>query len=331
MNKICIYGAGAIGGFLACSLQKAGSDVSLIARGQHLDVIKEKGLTLISKNGEEKFKFNASQNTSDLGFQDYVIICLKAHSISNIVNDIVPLVSDKTTVITAVNGIPWWYFYKAKTKTSFDEKPFYPVDEDGKIWNTLSPQKALGCVVYPACEIISPGKIKHLSGDRFSLGEPSGEKTERLKIISKILIQGGLKAPQKTRIRDEIWIKIWGNCSFNLVSALTGATLDEIGNNKHSRKIVVDLMEECKNIGESIGINFPISIDERINGASKITGHIPSTRQDIENRKPLEIDPIFTALLDLARKLKVEAKTLTQMTTLLKMKASKLNLYDRKY
>ena len=259
-SKICIFGAGAIGGYLAACLHDAGADVSLIARGPHLNAIKENGLKLEINGEMRSLKLNASDNPANFGRQDYVIIALKAHGITNITETIQPLLDPDTAVVSAVNGLPWWYFYKANTDTELDDKPLMSVDPEASIWNKIGPERAIGCVVYPACEISKPGTITHIEGNRISLGEPSGESTERLKTLSDLMIKGGLKAPQKKRIRDEIWIKLWGNCSFNPVSALTGASLDEIAEDPDTRKLVSEIMSECKQVGEALSIRFAVSI-----------------------------------------------------------------------
>ena len=197
------------------------------------------------------------------------------------------------------------------------------------IWDTIDPKRALGCVVYPACEIASPGVIRHIEGNRISLGEPDGINSERLKILSSLMIAGGLKAPQKKHIRDEIWIKLWGNCSFNPISAITGASLDLIGNDPGSRRLVRELMQECQNVGEALGIKFRVSIEDRINGAASIVGHKPSTRQDIEMKRPLEIDPIMSAIIEIGVKLNIPTPMLKNINSILKLKAEYLNLYTR--
>jgi 2-dehydropantoate 2-reductase len=183
--------------------------------------------------------------------------------------------------------------------------------------------------VYPACEISKPGTITHIEGNRVSLGEPSGESTERLKTLSDLMIKGGLKAPQKKRIRDEIWIKLWGNCSFNPVSALTGASLDKIAEDPDARKLVAEIMSECKQVGEALSIRFSVSIEDRINGAGRIIGHKPSTRQDIEMGRPLEIDPLVTALIEIAKQLQIDTPTLVSTSALLKLQARTLGLYQQ--
>ena len=329
MINICIFGAGAIGGYLGCCLSKAGANVSLIARGAHKEAIEKDGLTLISNEGSENFNLKVTDNPNDLNTQDYIILAVKAHAITNIVTSLQPLLNNKTTVLSAVNGLPWWYFYKANSQTKLENSYIESVDPNGLIWDTIDPKRALGCVVYPACEIEKPGVIKHIKGNRFSLGEPDGVNSERLKILSNLLIAGGLKAPQKKRIRDEIWIKLWGNCSFNPISAITGASLDMIGNDLSTRYLVTQLMNECQNVGEALGIKFNISIHDRINGAAAIIGHKPSTRQDIEMKRPLEIDPIMSALIEIGVKLNVPTPTLKNINAVLKLKAEYLGLYKR--
>ena len=327
-SKICIFGAGAIGGYLAACLHDAGADISLIARGSHLNAIKESGLKLEINGEMRSFKLKASDNPADFGRQDYVIIALKAHGITHITETIQPLLDPDTAVVSAVNGLPWWYFHKANTNTELDDKPLMSVDPEASIWNKIGPERAIGCVVYPACEISKPGTITHIEGNRVSLGEPSGESTERLKTLSDLMIKGGLKAPQKKRIRDEIWIKLWGNCSFNPVSALTGASLDKIAEDPDTRKLVAEIMSECKQVGEALSIRFAVSIEDRINGAGKIIGHKPSTRQDIEMGRPLEIDPLVTALIEIANQLQIDTPSLAGVAALLKLQARTLGLYS---
>lgn len=327
MTRICIFGAGAIGGYLAAALDNAGAAVSLVARGPHLEAILKDGLTFEKDGATSTHHLPASSDPADLGPQDVVFLAVKAHGIPAIIDGLKPLLHDDTIIVPAVNGLPWWYFHGAGTGTALDEQPLLAVDPDRRIWDEIGPQRAIGCVVYPACEIAAPGHVRHLDGDRFSLGEPSGERTDRIRDLSALMIAGGLKAPVRPRIRDEIWIKLWGNCSFNPVSALTGATLDEIGNDPGSRQLVTDIMTEVQAIGEAAGARFGVSIDKRIAGATAIVGHKPSTRQDIEAGRPLEIDPILTAVIELADRLEIEAPALSRVTALLKLQAATLGLY----
>ena len=327
MTRICIFGAGAIGGYLAAALDNAGAAVSLVARGPHLEAILKNGLTFEKDGVTSTHHLPASSDPADLGPQDVVFLAVKAHGIPAIIDGLKPLLHDDTIIVPAVNGLPWWYFHGAGTGTALDEQPLLAVDPERRIWDEIGPQRAIGCVVYPACEIAAPGHVRHLDGDRFSLGEPSGERTDRIRDLSALMIAGGLKAPVRPRIRDEIWIKLWGNCSFNPVSALTGATLDEIGNDPGSRQLVTDIMTEVQAIGEAAGARFGVSIDKRIAGATAIVGHKPSTRQDIEAGRPLEIDPILTAVIELADRLEIEAPALSRVTALLKLQAATLGLY----
>ena len=329
MVNVCVYGAGAIGGYIGCCLSNAGANVSLIARGPHKEAINKNGVTLISNGKSENFNLKVTENPKDLDTQDYIILGVKAHAIQNIATSLKPLMNDKTVVLSAVNGLPWWYFYKANSGTNLDNNHIETVDPKGLIWDTIDPKRALGCVVYPACEILSPGVIRHTEGNRISLGEPDGINSERLKILSSLMIAGGLKAPQKKHIRDEIWIKLWGNCSFNPISAITGASLDLIGNDPGSRRLVRELMQECQNVGEALGIKFRVSIEDRINGAASIVGHKPSTRQDIEMKRPLEIDPIMSAIIEIGVKLNIPTPMLKNINSILKLKAEYLNLYTR--
>ena len=329
MTRICIFGAGAIGGYVGAALHDSGAEVSLVARGPHLEAIRADGLGLEKDGKVTRYSLPASDRPADLGPQDYVILAIKAHTIPMILDDLMPLLGPDTAVVPAVNGLPWWYFHKTQTGTALDEKPLQAVDPGGRVWNEIGPQRAIGCVVYPACEIAAPGLVKHLDGDRFTLGEPSMEQSERVKTLSSLMIAGGLKAPQKPRIRDEIWVKLWGNCSFNPVSALTGATLDAIGNDPESRALVHAIMTEVKSVGEAIGVRFSVPIEKRIDGAAAIVGHKPSTRQDIEAGRPLEIDPLVTAVLELAEGLGIETPALAHVTALLKLQAETLGLYSR--
>ena len=327
MTRICIFGAGAIGGYLAAALDNAGAAVSLVARGPHLEAILKNGLTFEKDGVTSTHHLPASSDPADLGPQDVVFLAVKAHGIPAIVDGLKPMLHNDTIIVPAVNGLPWWYFHGAGTGTALDEQPLLAVDPDRRIWDEIGPQRAIGCVVYPACEIAAPGHVRHLDGDRFSLGEPSGERTDRIRDLAALMVAGGLKAPVRPRIRDEIWIKLWGNCSFNPVSALTGATLDEIGNDPGSRQLVTDIMTEVQAIGEAAGARFGVSIDKRIAGATAIVGHKPSTRQDIEAGRPLEIDPILTAVIELADRLEIEAPALSRVTALLKLQAATLGLY----
>ncbi len=315
---------------MAGALADAGADVSIVARGPHLAAIKKNGMTL-RMNGEEKnYKLNASDDPADLGEQDYVIVTLKAHSVPGIVDTFKPLLGKDTAIVPAVNGLPWWYFYGAETGTSLDNTPIETVDPNGAQWHAFGPERAIGCVVYPACTVPEPGVIEHKYGNRFSLGEPDGSTTERLETLSKMLIAGGLKAPRKSRLRDEIWIKLWGNCSFNPVSAITGASLDLIGANEACRDVIRRMMLECKAVGEAVGARFSVDVERRIDGGAEIIGHKPSTRQDVEQGRPMELDALTSTVLELARRLEIKTPTMDAVAALVRMQGSVLGLYDYK-
>ena len=330
MTKVCIFGAGSIGGYIAACLKKTDVDVSLIARGPHKEAIEKNGLTFIKNEKVENYKVRVTDDVKNLDVQDYIFISIKAHGITNIADSIKRIMSDETAIISAVNGLPWWYFYKANTGSKLDNQIVESVDPGGKIWQTLGPERAIGCVVYPACQILEPGVIKHNgNGERFSLGEPDGTRSERLKIISSLFIEGGLKAPQKKNLRDEIWVKLWGNCSFNPVSALTNKTMDEMGNDPETYNLIKVLMQECQQVGEKIGVKFNISIEDRIKGGVSIIGHRPSTAQDLNAGKPLEIDPIIGSIIEIANKLDLNVPKLKEINEKLKSKAEDLGLYTR--
>ena len=329
MTKICIFGAGAIGGYMAHALIKAGADVSLIARGPHLEGLRDKGLTLIKEGGAETLPVKATDTPEELGPQDYVISALKAHSVAPVIDRFKPLLANHTALVPAVNGIPWWYFYKAGSDSAMENRWLETSDPGGVQWAAFGPERAIGCVVYPACEISAPGQITLKSGDRFTLGEPDGQRSERVMKLSELLRAGRLRAPVKPRLRDEIWIKLWGNCSFNPVSALTGASLDLIGNDPASRAVIRDAMIECRKVGLAVGARFNVDIERRIQGGADIIGHKPSTRHDVELGRPMELDALTSTVLELARRLEIETPTLNAISALVRLQGSVLGLYDK--
>ena len=329
MTKICIFGAGAIGGYMAHALIKAGADVSLIARGPHLEGLRDNGLTLIKEGVAETLAVRATDTPEELGRQDYVISALKAHSVAPVIDRFKPLLADHTALVPAVNGIPWWYFYKAGSDSAMENRWLETSDPGGVQWAAFGPERAIGCVVYPACEISAPGQITLKSGDRFTLGEPDGQRSERVMKLSELMRAGGLRAPVKPRLRDEIWIKLWGNCSFNPVSALTGASLDLIGNDPASRAVIRDAMIECRKVGLAVGARFNVDIERRIQGGADIIGHKPSTRHDVELGRPMELDALTSTVLELARRLEIETPTLNAISALVRLQGSVLGLYDK--
>jgi len=299
VTRICIFGAGAIGGYLGARLAISNADVSLVARGPHLAAIRQNGLTLIEGGERTTQKLVAVENPADLGPQDFVIVTLKAHSIPAVVETLQPLLGKNTAVVFAVNGVPWWYFHGLNG--TFADRRLETVDPGGLIWNRVDPKRAIGCVVYPAAEVVEPGLIRHISGSRFSLGEPDGQKTERVTRLSKIFATAGLKAPVRPRLRDEIWIKLWGNATLNPISALTGATLAQMIADPATASIIRSIMEELQAVGEALGAKFSVSIDKRMAGAAAVGEHRTSMLQDLEAGRPMEIDALVAAVQELGQ------------------------------
>jgi 2-dehydropantoate 2-reductase len=324
--KICIFGAGAIGGYLAVKLVQAGANVSLIARGPHLAKMKVNGLTLIESDGQRvNVPVTATDNPEDLGAQDYVFVTLKAHSVPPVINKMQPLISEQTTIVSGVNGVPWWYFHNQGGP--LEGTRLASVDPDDAQWNGFGPDRVLGCVVYPAVEVIQPGVIKHIEGNRFSLGEPSGEKSERALALSKVLTAAGLKAPVRPRIRDEIWLKLWGNLSFNPISALTHATLDLLCTDPGTRKIARGMMLEAQEIAEKLGVKFPIDVERRIDGGAAVGPHRTSMWQDLNAGRPMEINALVRAVQELGELTQTQTQTIDTVLALIQLRAKMAGLY----
>jgi 2-dehydropantoate 2-reductase len=323
--RICIFGAGAIGGYMGAKLAKAGADVSLVARGPHLAAMREKGLTLIEEEGTFTVPVRASDDPAELGPQDYVVVTLKAHSVPPVVPKMRPLIGNDTTVVSGVNGIPWWYFYGVDGPLAGTR--LESVDPGGAQWEGFGPERVLGCVVYPAAEVSEPGTIRHIEGNRFSLGEPSGEKSERAVRLSEALQAAGLKAPVRPRIRDEIWVKLWGNLSFNPISALTYATLDVLCTDEGTRKVARDMMVEAQAIAERLGVKFPIDVDRRIDGGAAVGAHRTSMLQDLEAGRPMEIDALVASVQELGRLVEVPTPTIDTVLALVRLRGRVAGLY----
>ena len=318
--KICIFGAGAIGGYMGAKLAQAGAEVSLVARGPHLAAIKDKGLTLAEADRDPvTVKINASENPADLGPQDYVIVTLKAHSVPAVVPKMQPLIGKNTTIVSGVNGVPWWYFHKIGT--DLEGTRLESVDPDNTQWDGFGPDRVLGCVVYPAAEVSKPGTIKHIEGNRFSLGEPDGSKSERAVALSQALSAAGLKAPVRPRLRDEIWVKLWGNLSFNPISALTHATLDVLCTDIGTRAVAKGMMLEAQEIAEKLGVKFPIDVERRIDGGAAVGAHRTSMLQDLDAGRPMEIDALIGSVQELGHLTKTPTPTIDTVLALTRLRA----------
>jgi 2-dehydropantoate 2-reductase len=323
--RVAVYGAGAIGGLLGAYLARTdAAEVSLIARGPHLAAMRERGLEV---RGVSSFTVRprCTDNPAELGPQGYVVIALKAHSVPGVVDAMRPLLGEGTTVVFAVNGVPWWYFHRLPGP--YEGRRLESVDPGGRQWDVIGPDRALACVVYPAAEVVEPGVIEHVEGDRFSLGEPSGEVSERAQRLSRLLIQAGLKAPVRPRIRDEIWVKLWGNLSFNPISALTGATLDAIVADDGTRSVARAMMLEAQAIGERLGVRFGVDVDRRIAGAAAVGAHKTSMLQDLERGRPMEIDALVTAVQELGRLVEVPTPAIDAVLALVRQRARLAGCY----
>jgi len=324
--KVCIFGAGAIGGYLGVQIEQAGADVSLVARGAHLEAMRKNGVRLQKGDQEIVAHPTCTNDPAELGVQDCVIVGLKGHQLSSAVESMQPLLGNDTAIVTAVNGIPYWYFYRHGGK--LEGSTLESVDPGGRQWSALRPERAIGCIVYPATEVVEPGVIRHVYGDKFPVGEPSGERTERVEKISQLFEAAGLKAPVIDNIRDEIWLKLWGNVSFNPISALTHATLDVITTDPGTRAVAKAMMLEAKEIADQQGIGFRVDVERRIEGARKVGAHKTSMLQDLERGRPMEIDPLVTVVQEMGRLQGVPTPTIDVVLALVQQRASVAGLYS---
>jgi 2-dehydropantoate 2-reductase len=324
--KICIYGAGAIGGYLGVQLARAGVDVSLVARGAHLAAMRANGLKLLVGDEARVVHPRCTDDPAELGPQDFVIICLKAHSITGVLDQMRPLLGPHTRIVTAVNGIPYWYFHKHGG--AYEGSMLESIDPGGRQWRELTPQRAIGCIVYPATEIEAPGVIRHVYGDRFPIGEPSGKTTEDVQRLSDVFVKAGMQAPILDRIRDEIWLKLWGNVCLNPISALTHATLDVICSDPSTRALSKAIMLETQTIAETFGVRFRVDVERRIEGARKVGAHKTSMLQDLERGRPMEIDPLVTVVQEMGRLTKIPTPALDTVLALVAQRGTIAGLYD---
>ena len=323
--RICIFGAGAIGGYLGVQLALSGEDVSFIARGPHLEAMQKSGVKLIIDDEERVAHPRCTDDPADIGPQDIVIVTLKAHSLPGVADAMQPLLGPKTAVVTGTNGIPWWYFYRLKGPWA--DHRLESVDPGGTLWGKIGPERAIGCVVYPAAEVAEPGVILHQDGDRLSLGEPGGEKSERVVKLSESLRKAGLRAPIRSEIRNDIWVKLWGNLCFNPISALTHATLDVIATDPGTRDIARAMMLEAQAIGERLGVRFGVDVDKRIAGAAAVGQHKTSMLQDLERGRPLEVDALVTVVQEMGRLVEVETSTIDVLLPLIQQRARVAGTY----
>jgi 2-dehydropantoate 2-reductase len=282
--------------------------------------MRENGLRLRIDNKERTMKVVCTDDPGELGPQDYVFIALKAHSIPAVVDAMQPLMSDRTSIVTAVNGIPYWYFYQHGDVLAGTQ--LRTIDPGGQQWRGLGPERAIGCIVYPATEVVEPGVIQHIYGDKFPLGEPSGEYTQRVQALSMIMEQAGLRAPVLDRIRDEMWLKLWGNLSLNPISALTHATLDVIAGNSGTRAVSRAMMLEAQTIAEKLGIRFRVNVERRLDGAGAVGAHKTSMLQDLERGRTMEINALVAVVQELGQLTNVPTPTIDIVLALVQQRAS---------
>ena len=319
--KIAIVGAGAIGGYLGVKLALSGVDVTFIARGANLQAIAHNGMRLELENGESLHAAHVRASTiAEAGPHDYVFLTMKSHQVAPVAEEIDALCHDETAIVTMQNGLPWWYFYQGNaansTTAAYAGTQLKSLDPEGVLWNRMCPERVIGSVVYPAAELVAPGVVKLIEGNRFTLGEPSGEKTGRVTRLAQAMIAAGFKTPVSTDIRSEIWVKLWGNLTFNPVSALTHATLEDICTFPLTRDVAERMMLEAQAVGEKIGVQFKVSIDKRIAGAQAVGAHKTSMLQDVEQGKALELQALVGSVVELGQLTGVPTPTINTVYAL---------------
>ena len=299
--KIAVVGAGAIGGYLGAKLAIAGEDVTFIARNKNLAAINAHGFRLVLEDGSEQHAptARAVQQMAEAGPQDAVLLTVKAHQVRDLLPDLRQLFGPETMVVTMINGVPWWYFHKLAGP--YEGRTLQSVDPDGLLAQRIEPERVIGSVVYPAAELVAPGVVKVIEGNRFTLGEPDGSRSPRIEALSQAMIRAGFKSPVSKDIRGEIWVKLWGNLSFNPISALTHATLQDICRFPLSRELAARMMGEAQAVGQKLGVEFKISLDKRIAGAEAVGAHKTSMLQDVENGRALELEALVGSVVELGR------------------------------
>jgi 2-dehydropantoate 2-reductase len=306
--RVAVLGAGAIGAYVGAALARGGTEVHLIARGEHLEALRRDGVRVLSSRGDFEAHPPATDDPSEIGPVDFVFLGLKANSYAGAGPLLEPLLHDDTAVVAGQNGIPWWYFHGVDGK--YCGRRIEAVDPGGAVTRVIPPERAIGCVVYAGTELAGPGVVRHFEGTRFTIGEPDGSISQRCLRFSEAMVAGGLKCPVEERIRDEIWVKLMGNAAFNPLSALTRATLAEMCRHAPTRRLVALMMEEALEIAHAVGAQPSVSIERRLAGAERVGEHKPSTLQDLEAGKPLELAALIDAVVELADMTGIEAPCL---------------------
>ena len=299
--KIAIIGAGAIGGYVGVKLALAGEDVTFLVRGANLDAIRKNGMKLVMSDGSEHVanRVKATNDYAAAGPQDMVILAMKAHQVESVANDVPKLFGPETIVVTMQNGIPYWYFHTHGGELA--GSIVRSVDPTGRIGSKIPAERVIGCVVYPASELVAPGVVQHIEGDRFPVGELDGSRSVRVARVSECFTKAGFKAPVLDDIRAEIWLKLWGNLTFNPISALTRSTLLDICQYPRTRELAAAMMTEAQTIAHKLGITFRVGLEKRIAGAEKVGKHKTSMLQDVEAGRAPEIDALVGSVVELGR------------------------------
>lgn len=299
--RFAIVGAGAIGAFAGAMLARSGEDVTLIARGAHLRAMQERGVRVRGSLGEFEARPAATDDPAAVGAVDFVLLTLKAHSLTEMAPRLASLIGPGTCVVSAQNGIPWWYFYRHGGE--WEGTHLETIDPGGVISRSIDPSRVIGCVVYPSTIIVEPGVIEHIEGTRFAIGEPDGSKSERCRRMARAFIKAGLRCPVRTDIRHDMWVKLMGSVAFNPISALTRATLAEIVRCPETRKLATAIMTEAESVARRLGVDLGVSISQRLEGAGKVGYHKTSMLQDVETGRPPELEAIVGAVVELGAKL----------------------------
>ena len=322
MTRICVFGAGAIGGYIGARLAMKGeAEVSLVARGAHLAAMQCNGLTLRQAGETHLVRPRVTDDPRTLGPQDFIILAIKAHGVQGVIGDLMPLIGRDTAILFAQNGLPWWYFYGIGGP--LEGTRLESVDPGGEIWNRLGPERAIGSVVWQAAELEAPGVIAHHYGDRMPIGEPTGGKTARASLLSGLLTAAGIKSPVRPNLRNEIWLKLWGNLSFNPVSVLTGGTLVDLATDPGTRRVIRAMMEEARAVAGALGVSFAVDAEERMDMAAKVGAHRTSMLQDVEAGRPTELEALLGVVIELAGIVKIATPSLQLVYDLCKFRCRK--------
>jgi len=323
--KFCVFGAGAVGGFVGGMVARGGADVSLVARGVHLSALQASGLKIVTPDEEFAVDVPATDRPADLGVQDVVFLSAKAHALTVAAEAMRPLIGPDTVVVSAQNGIPFWYFHAHGGE--LDGHTLQTVDPGGRIATAIGNERVIGCVITSSNTVEAPGVVRNIGNRVFALGEPDGSQSGRLAEISALLEAAGLSAPSGGDIRSEVWVKMWGNVSFSPMAVLTMSKLGPLVEGEDLRALGVAIMEEVQTVGEALGIEFTSTIESRLEGTRRVAGHKTSILQDLEAGRPMEVDGITGAVVELGRLVGVETPMIDLIYALMRQRAREAGLY----